>query len=184
MISKREALNLIKRYIKKEENIKASLAAEAIMRRLARLAGEDEDLWGLTGLLHNIDYEYTTDEPQKRGLVAMQILDGLLPEEGVNAIKANNYINTDYLPETRLDKALISTEAVVCLIMETIKTIPTKRILDIDINLLIENYKDSYFALGCNKNKIKLCVHNNMSVEEFLDFSLKVLQEYSQIIGL
>ncbi|HDQ16026.1 MAG TPA: phosphohydrolase [Bacteroidetes bacterium] len=177
MISRQEALNLINKYIRKKENIGISLAVEAVLRTLAKRFGEDEDLWGLTGLLHNIDYEYTVEEQQKRGILSAQILDGLLPEEGINAIKANNYFNTDYLPETSLDKALISAEAATCLIVATLKASYTKNIDDIDVKLLFENFKDTSFAPSCNRNRIKLCNDIEIVVEDFLGLGLNAIQK-------
>jgi len=176
MINRNQALTLVKKYLNDTNIIRSSLAVEVILRKLAKRLDEDEELWGITGLLHNIDYEFTRDEQHRRGVLSTQLLDGLLPEEGVNAIKANNYINTEYLPETSLDKALITTEAVVCLILHIMKT-TTGKLFDVEKKILIEKYKDESFANHCNKNRIKLCNDNEISIEDFLDFCLKSLQE-------
>ncbi len=91
MIDRKQAFNLIKKYIKNESLLQHSLISELILRKLAIILGKYEDQWGLTGLLYNIDYEYTKDEPEKRGIYAAQLLEGLLPENCINAIKSNNY---------------------------------------------------------------------------------------------
>ena len=108
MITRDEAFVLIKKYLRHEDNIRKSLAVEAILREIAKKLERNADLWGLTGLLHNIDYEYTSTEPESRGVLSAQLLEDLLPEKAVNAIKANNYTHTDYIPTTSLDKSLMA----------------------------------------------------------------------------
>ncbi|HID91423.1 TPA: HDIG domain-containing protein, partial [Candidatus Bathyarchaeota archaeon] len=66
------------------------LAVEAIMRSLARHLGEDEELWGITGLLHDIDYEATEASMERHGLVAERLLSGAVPDAVIRAIKAHN----------------------------------------------------------------------------------------------
>ena len=119
MITRDEAINLIKKYLKQEENIKHSLCLEIILREMAKRLNRDVNQWGLTGLLHNIDYEYTLGDPGKIGKLSSQILEGLLPDKSVNAIKANNYMHTDYIPTTTLDKSLIAADAMIKLIKKT-----------------------------------------------------------------
>ena len=104
MINRDEAFVILKKYLKDPDNIKYSLAVEAVLKELARILYRDEELWSLTGLLHNLDYEYTRGELEKRGNLSSQLLGGLLPENAVNAIRANNYMHTDYIPTTSLDK--------------------------------------------------------------------------------
>ncbi len=184
MITRDEALTLINKYIREKKNFRTSLAIEAILKKLARRLGENEEIWGLTGLLHNIDYEYTVEDQQKRGVLSAQLLDGLLPKEVINAIRANSYINTDYLPETPLDKALISAESAACLIFATLGASYTHSIEDIDIMLLFENFKDASFASDCNRDRIKLCNHIEMTVKEFLSLCLDAIQDIQNTIEI
>ena len=81
MLDRNEAFILIKKYLRNRNSIRISLAAEAILKELAKKLYKNEELWGLTGLLHNIDYEYTLNDPEKRGVISSQILDGLLPKK-------------------------------------------------------------------------------------------------------
>ena len=137
MINQEQALNLMKKYLKDEENINYAKIIEVVMREFAARLDRDQDLWGLTGLLHNLDYEYTAAELENRGNLAFQLLEGLLPEGGLNAIKANNYTHTDYIPVTALDKTLIAVDALVGLIIVVIKKIPSRDISEVDLKLLI-----------------------------------------------
>ena len=135
MINREEALVIVKKYLHDKDSIRQSLAVEAILREMAKRLGRDEELWGLAGLLHNIDYEFTTREPEKRGNLSGQLLEGLLPERAVNAIKSNNYIYTEQIPITSLDKALIATEALVGLIFVTVSLTSNKKLNEINTDL-------------------------------------------------
>ena len=184
MINREEAYILIKKYLKEEDSIRYSLAVEAILRELAKRLERDENLWGLTGLLHNIDYEYTAGEPEKRGVLSSQILDGLLPEMWVNAIKANNYTQTDYIPTTSLDKSLIAVDAAVGFIIAVAKSMPSKKIAEVNFNTLIEKFNDPNFASRYKRSRIAMSTHTGMDLKIFLALSLKILQNVSDKIGL
>jgi len=184
MISRQEALVLLKKYLREEENIRYSFAVEAIMREIAIQLDKDEELWGVTGLLHNLDYEYTIREPEKRGNLTSQLIAGILPEKIVNAIKAINYMHTDYIPTTTLDKMLIASETVVGLIMAIARSIPSQKISDIDLELLITKYKDSEFAARYNRSRIQLCTDAEMEISSFLNLSLNTLKNISDDLGL
>ncbi len=183
MIKRDQAFILIKKYLKNEENIKFALSVEAILREIAKRLHRDEEIWGLTGLLHNLDYEFSIGNLENRGKLSAQLLEGLLPEKSVNAIKAINYMHTDYIPVTSLDKSLIATEAVTNFIMITSINTSTKKIQDLDINLLIEKFNDPTFATRINRSRIELCVDIGVEIETFLDFSLKVLKKNADQIG-
>ena len=81
MITREQALELLQEPRPEPHLIQHALASEAVMRALARHLGQDEEVWGLTGLLHDIDYPLTHDEPAKHGLVGADRLDGVLPED-------------------------------------------------------------------------------------------------------
>lgn len=180
MLSREEAFVLIKKYLRDPENIKHSIAVEAILRDIAKRLERNEELWGLTGLLHNLDYEYNAENPENRGTLTAQLLDGLLPESGVNAIKANNYMHTDYIPTTSLDKALIATDTVTRLIFAITKSMPSKNLTDLNLMILVEKFRDQNFAQRYNRNRIKLCNDLGIKTEAFLKLSLFILKENSE----
>ena len=184
MIGKDEAIVLLKKYIK-DENLKIkSIISETLLRELAKLLGKDEEMWGLTGLLHNIDYEYTRDNPEKRGKLSSELLDSLLPEPCINAIKANNYLYTDYIPITSLDKSLISVSEFSNFIVLVAHSMPSKHLTDVDLNILIERFNDEDFSKQFNKNRIKLCEDIGIGLEYFLNLSLATVKEISDRLGL
>jgi len=151
---------------------------------MGRKLGKDEELWGITGLLHDLDYEYTQREPEKHAKVSAQILIGLLPDDAVNAIKAHNYMHTDYIPTTSFDKILIAADAVSGLIIATVLVMPSKKLAEVKIETLKNKYNDNSFAKGCNRVRIELCLDAGMEVEEFLSISLNSLKKISDVLSL
>jgi predicted hydrolase (HD superfamily) len=184
MINREEAFVLLKKYLKEPGSIKYSLAVEAVLREVAKILYRDEELWSLTGLLHNIDYEYTRGELEKRGTLSAQLLEDLLPENGVNAIKANNYTHTDYIPTTSLDKSLIATDAICRLIIATALSTPSKQLSEVDLNMLISKYKDPSFASKISRHRIELCIDLGIELKSFLTLSLVTIKSISDKLDL
>jgi predicted hydrolase (HD superfamily) len=184
MIGKDEAIVLLKKYIKDENLIKNSIIAETLLREIAQILGKDEEMWGLTGLLHNIDYEYTRDNPERRGNLSSELLENLLPEICINAIKANNYMHTDYIPITALDKSLISVAEFTRFIITVAESMPSKHLTDVDLNILVDRFNDEKFEKRFNRNRIKLCEDIGLRLEYFFNISLTTLKEISDRLGL
>jgi predicted hydrolase (HD superfamily) len=133
-------------------------------------------LWGLTGLLYNIDHEYVGKEPEKSGNLAAQLLDGLLPEAGINAIKSINYMHTNYIPITSLDKSLIAADAVTDLIFKIMHS-SSKKLSDLDLDVLVDKLNDPSRVSINERNRIKLCNDIGMDVEVFLALSLNFVKQ-------
>jgi len=184
MLSREQALVILKKYLKDQDNINISIAVEAILKQIAKKLGRDEEVWGITGLLHNLDYEYSAREPEKRGSLSAQLLDGLIPERAVNAIKANNYMHTDYIPTTSLDKSLIATAAAAGLIIIAGKSTPSKKLSELDLEILIDKFNDTKFATRYNRNRIGLCSDAGIDLRDFLELSLLTLQHISDQLGM
>jgi len=184
MLSREEAFVLLKKYIKQENLIKISIIAEAILKEIAKRLGKDEELWGLTGLLHNLDYDYTRDNPEKRGMLSADLLENLLPEKCINAIKANNYMHTDYIPISSLDKSLISTAEFAGFFMTVAQSMPSKQLSEIDLDSLLSRFNDPNFATRYNRNKIKLCEDIGMDIEYFFKMNLITLKQISDQLDL
>lgn len=176
MITREQALVLIKKYVKNKDLIKRSLAVEIILREIARRLHKDEELWGLTGLLYNIDYEYVGKEPEKSGTLAAQLLDGLLPEAGINAIKSINYMHTNYIPIASLDKSLIAADAITDLIFGAVRS-SSEKFSDLDLDILVDKLNDPSRVSTNERNRIKLCNDVGMDVEAFLALSLNVIKQ-------
>jgi len=184
MLSREEALNLIKSWISKRNVFLHMLAVEAIMRNVARYLGEDEEIWGLAGLLHDIDYEKTEEKPDKHGLLAEEILKKHVSDEIVNAIKAHNFKYTGVKPQSLLDKALISCDAISGLLVACALVMPSKKLEEVKVETVIKKFKDKDFARGADRERILLCEAMNIPREIFFELALQGLKSIAQDIGL
>jgi len=180
MIDRKQAFVLINKYLKDKDNKRKGLAVECILRKMAELLEKDTELWGLTGLLHNLDYEYCSANPEKRGILSSQLLEGLLPEGGVNAIKSNNYMHTDYIPTTSLDRSLIATVSAAGLISVIVRMSDSQKIQDISLKEVVDKFNDSSFATRYNRKRIVLCEDVGMQVEFFLNLCLEEMKKISE----
>jgi len=183
-MNREEALNKVKKYVKNKNLIKHMLATESIMRALAKRFNEDEEKWGLAGLLHDIDYELTEKEPEKHSLLAEELLkDDNLPEDVIEAIKAHNEIHQ--LPrETLLAKALYAVDPLTGLIVAAALIHPEKKLAPLDVNFILNRFKEKSFARGANREQIKTCEEFGLSLEEFINIGLEAMKSISDELGL
>ena len=184
MLSRNEGLTLLKKYLRNKNLRKHSFAVEAILREIACRLQKDEELWALTGLLHDLDYEYTKENPEKHATTTAEILNEMLPKEATDAIKAHNYKHTMQIPQTHLDKALIAADAVSGLIIAAALVMPSKKLADVKPTTLRNKYKDKSFAAGCNRKRIDLCEDIGLELDDFLEISLTALKNISDQLGL
>lgn len=101
MLTRDEALSLVNKHVSKKNVVYHMIAVEAIMLSTARHFREDEEKWGLVGLLHDVDYEKTEATPEKHSLLAQEILSGVIPDDMIKAIKTHNAKYTGVMPENR-----------------------------------------------------------------------------------
>ena len=184
MISHEEAMKLLCQYLQDEKLRFHSFAVESIMTQLAKRLNKDEELWSIVGLLHDLDYEYTQNNPEKHSKITAEILSGLIPEAGIHAIKGHNYIHTDYLPTTSLDKALLAADAVSGLIIAAALVMPNKKLSEVNEKTILKKYNDSSFAKGCNRDRIAMSEDIGIPLEDFLSISLHALQDIASTIHL
>ncbi len=184
MIDRNEAIIWLKKYLYDDKLIKHSLAVEAIMSNIAHYLDKNVELWKLVGLLHDLDYEYTKGNPENHSQITSELLDGLIPEEGINAIKAHNYLYSKYIPASSIDKSLIAADAASGLIIASALVMPSKKLNEVKIESLIKKYNDKTFAKGCDRKRIKLCLDVGIEVEKFLELSLSALKEISNDLDL
>src|SRR5260221_14267297 len=102
-MTREQAHQILTKYLSNKNLIKHCLAAEATMRALARRFNESEDEWGITGLLHDADYELTANDPDKHGLLLFEKEVNTIPEPIAHAIKSHNYEHTQVMPENKID---------------------------------------------------------------------------------
>jgi len=176
-MTKEEGLKILKENLSNQNLIKHSLAVEAIMRVLARHFGQDEEKWGMAGLLHDIDYEKTKDDPTQHSLVGAQILESLgLDRDICQAVKVHNEAH-GILPETRLEKALFVTDPLTGLIVAAALVLPSKKLTDLSVENVLNRFKEKAFARGANREIIKKCEeYLNLGLENFIKIGLEAMQ--------
>lgn len=183
-LTREEALFLLKTHVKNEKFVKHCIAVEAIMRRLARIMDEAEELWGLTGLLHDIDYELTKGRPEVHGLLAEQILKDSVPEPVLKAIKSHNYERNGFNPVSKLDKALIAADAVSGLLVACALVMPSKKMSEVKLRTVLRKFKSKDFARGVDRRRIMFCEQVGLGLEMFLKEALNSLKEAASELGL
>jgi putative nucleotidyltransferase with HDIG domain len=184
LLTRSEALGLMKNQVLKKSIVYHVLAVEAIMRELARYLGEDEEQWGLTGLLHDIDYERTEATPELHSLLAEDMLKGSVDGDVITAIKAHNFEHTGVKPQTKLQKALVAADAVSGLLIACALVMPSKKLADVRVESVGKKFKDKDFAKGAHRERILFCEQIGIPREKFFDIALRALRESASQIGL
>ncbi|BAF60895.1 predicted hydrolase [Pelotomaculum thermopropionicum SI] len=183
-MNRAEALSLLKKNLTSKNLFNHSLAVEAVMCRLAEHFGQDREKWGLAGLLHDIDYDRTKDDPDRHSLEGAEMLAGLgLPEDVVYAVKVHNHRHG--LPRlSMLDKALYATDPLTGLIVAGALIRPEKKLAAIDVPFLMNRFHEKSFARGANRETIRTCSELGLSLEEFLGLGLEAMQGIAEELNL
>jgi len=183
-MDREEALQLVKEEIKNENLVKHCLAVEVCMRVLARHFEEPEDRWGLAGLLHDIDYEETKNNPEKHSLIGAEMLEKIgIDKEICEAIKTHNEMH-GIAPESKMAKALFSVDPLTGLIVAATLVLPEKKLANLTTENVLNRFKEKGFARGANREIIKKCEDIGLSLEEFVSICLGAMQSISEELGL
>ncbi|MHC9541168.1 MAG: HDIG domain-containing metalloprotein [Vulcanimicrobiota bacterium] len=178
-----DAWDLLNRYLKKDAMLKHSLASEAIMRGVAQKLGYDEELWGITGLLHDIDFEMTEQTPEKHAIAAMDLLPPDLPEEMRQAICRHNEANGS-VRETPLDFALSASESLTGLIIATALVYPDKKISSVKVKSVTKRMKEKAFARNVSRECILECEKIGLSLDSFVETGIHSMEKIAPELGL
>ena len=184
-MNRQEALGLLKENIQNQNLTKHSLAVEAVMKGLALHFNQNEEKWGLTGLLHDIDYEKTQNDPTQHSLVGARFLGDLgIDKDICQAVKVHNEAH-GILPETLMEKALYIVDPLTGLIVAATLVSPSKKLVDLRVKSLLNRFKEKSFARGVNREIIKKCQeYLNLGLEEFFRIGLQSMQKISKDLGL
>ena len=176
-ISREDGVNLLKKYNKEEFHIIHAITAEQIMRYFARKYNENEDFWGLAGLLHDIDYEMYPDEHCKKAPEMLKEINA--SEELIHAVCSHGYgICCDIEPEHKMEKILFGVDELSGLIWAAAKMRPSKSTKDMELSSLKKKYKDKKFAAGCSREIIaKGAEYLGWELDELLQNTLEAMKE-------
>lgn len=183
-LSRETAWDLLKEYTDSLSLRKHALAVEAVMRHFARLEGEDEETWGVVGVLHDLDYE-------KFPALHCKKTAEILKERGISdfyihAVCSHGYgICTDVKPVSKMEKVLYTVDELTGLINALCLMRPSKSVLDLEVKSVKKKFKDASFAAGVNRKTIlNGCEMLGMTLDEVIKETIQGMKEKAQEIGL
>ncbi|MCD6494705.1 HDIG domain-containing protein [Candidatus Bipolaricaulota bacterium] len=152
--TREEALTLLKEFNKSESLIKHALSVEGVMRYMARKRGEDEEKWGIIGLVHDLDYERY---PQQHCQKTKEILEERgWPEKYIRAIMSHGWgLVTDVEPQLEMEKVLYAIDELTGLVTAVALVRPSKSVLDMKVKSVGKKWKDKSFAAGVDRAVIE-----------------------------
>ena len=179
-----DVLESISANVANENLINHMLATEAIMRALAKRLGYDEEVWGLTGLLHDIDVELTEGDMHSHSRLGADIARELgATEEMAQAILCHNEAHG--VPcRTPLEKALYCTDPLTGLIVAGALVRPDKKLKGLTAQSLMKRFGEKRFAAGANREQIAKCAEVGLELEEFIALGLDAMKGIAEEIGL
>jgi putative nucleotidyltransferase with HDIG domain len=167
MISKDEALRLVKNTSKYSHALMVSF----MMKELARALKENEGEWMLVGLLHDLDYDRVKNDMKMHGVVAAEMLEGKLPEKCLYAIKAHDY-RSGFKPKGKLDKALIATDSLASLIEKM-----GKKAEKLNAEKLRAELENISACTPWYKNNVLKCEEIGLKIDEILMLCLNSIKK-------
>ena len=152
--TREEAFELLKTYNRSESLIKHAFSVESVMRYMARKRGEDEEKWGIIGLIHDLDYEMY---PEQHCRKTEEILrDQNWPDDYIRAVVSHGWgICTDVEPQTEMEKILYAIDELTGLVVTTALVRPSKSLMDLKAKSVKKKWKDKRFAAGVDRTIIE-----------------------------
>jgi uncharacterized protein len=184
-IDRDSAEALMEQFLPTDSMRKHSLASEVIMRALASRFGADPEMWGLAGLLHDLDYQETKDHMDRHGLVTERILldKGIHPEIA-EAIKFHNAENLGLTRTKPVHFALTASETMTGMLVAAALIHPDKRIASVQPKSVKKRMKAKEFARSVNRDHIRLCEQIGIPLDEFIVISLEAMADISDRLDL
>ncbi len=165
-LSRDVAYELVLTRIGRNNLLKHVLSVEAGMRQVAELLHQDVNYWGLIGLVHDLDYNETKDDPARHTYVTAELLKSYdLPEEMMYAIHAH----PGHVPcRSALDWALYSVDPATGFVVACALMHPEKKLSVLDGEFMMRRFKEKRFAAGAGRDEIAACLHLGLELEPFL----------------
>jgi putative nucleotidyltransferase with HDIG domain len=182
--TRKQALDLFLQYNKSESLYKHALSVEAVMRYMARKHGEDEDEWGIIGLIHDLDYEMY---PDQHCIMTEKILrENHWPEEYVRAVMSHGWgIVTDVEPNSLLEKTLFAMDELTGLVTTSALVRPSKSVLDMEAKSVKKKWNDKRFAAGVDRSVIEKGAEMlNVELSDMIHDCIMAMREVADEIGL
>ena len=182
--TREEAWQLLNEYNKNESLIKHALAVEGVMRYFARKCGENEEKWGIVGLIHDLDYEQYPEQHCKKTEEILKKHDW--PEEYVRAVVSHGWgICSDVEPQTDMEKVLYAIDELTGLVVTTALVRPSKSVLDTKPKSVKKKWKDKRFAAGVDRSIIEKGADMlGVDLSELISDTIMGMREVAEEIGL
>jgi putative nucleotidyltransferase with HDIG domain len=179
-----QAYDLLTKYNQSESLIKHALAVEGVMRYFARKRGEDEEKWGIIGLVHDLDYEQFPEEHCRKTEEILRENDW--PEEYIHAVISHGWgICSEIEPQTELEKVLYAIDELTGLVVTTALVRPSKSVMDVEAKSVKKKWKDKRFAAGVDRSIIEKGAQMlDMDPTELIHDTIMGMREVAEEIGL
>jgi putative nucleotidyltransferase with HDIG domain len=179
-----ESLALMHDHVRGESLRRHMYAVEAACRAYARRHGEDEELFGAAGLLHDFDYEEHPDEHPLPG--ARVLRERGYPEDLVHAVLAHGYPSrTDVRPETLLDRTLRACDEITGLVTAAALVRPSRSVMDLEAKSVLKKFKDRAFAAGVDREEVQHAVAElGVELKEHTQFVIEAMRGIAGELGL
>ncbi|MGE5283972.1 MAG: HD domain-containing protein [Actinomycetota bacterium] len=182
--TREEAWTILTEHVKTPSLLTHALAVEAVMRHFARKNAADEELWGIVGLVHDVDYDEHPDEHLRH---APEILRRHgWPEECIRAVASHGWgLFTDVEPITDLEKALFAIDELTGLVAAAALIRPSRSVFDLPVKSVLKKWKDKAFAAGVDRKVIeKGAAMMEVSLEELIENTIEGMKTVAESIGL
>jgi putative nucleotidyltransferase with HDIG domain len=182
--TREEALELFRKYNKTDSLYKHALSVEAVMRYMARKHGEDEEMWGVIGLIHDLDYEMY---PEQHCTMTEKIMrDEGWPGEYIRAVISHGYgICSDTEPQSLLEKTLFAIDELTGLVTTSALVRPSHSVLDMEARSVRKKWTDKRFAAGVDRAVIeKGAAILGVDLNELITDTIMGMREAAEEIGL
>lgn len=179
-----ESLALLNEYNKEEHLIKHALSVEGVMKYFARLYNEDEEKWGIVGLLHDLDYGMYPEEHCSKVIEIME--EKKLDKNLIRAVVSHGYgLVCDVKPESNMEKVLYTVDELTGLISTTAIMRPSKSVMDLELKSVKKKFKSKGFAEGVNREVIKNGAEMlGMNLDDVINNTILGMREVAEDIGL
>lgn len=182
-----QAWELVNEYTKQPHLLRHMLAVEAAMRGYAERFGEDADLWGLVGLIHDFDYEQNPDiSVEGHPVVGVRLLQERgYPDVVTRAILSHATEITGVAPESRMEKTLVAVDELTGFLVAVALVRPSKSILDVELKSVRKKWKLKEFAAAVNRQEIEhAAAELGISLDEHIQVVLDAMKAHADALGL
>lgn len=182
--AREEAYDLLLEYNKSDSLIKHALAVEGVMRYFARKRGEDEEKWGIIGLVHDLDYEQFPEEHCRKSEEILR--ENGWPEDYIRAVISHGWgLCADVEPQTDLEKVLYAIDELTGLVVTAALVRPSKSVMDLEAKSVKKKWKNKRFAAGVDRSIIvKGAEMLGIEITELITDTIMGMREVAEEIGL